>query len=200
MKSNGNLFTAISIMLSTLALLYSWAQDRTLERREQANQVRSAAADTVARLQYWHDISLSLFDSVQTALVETSKFFIDGCSRTKVYEARDYLYKELHASRVSVQAAVRDQDAESAYVYLYGYHPSIRDGVLAKLRAIEQEMFQDLLDRTQNVVQRYLPLQGQEKAVQCTRPRCHSGGWPRGGSGHTLVRIWEIHSGSKWAR
>lgn len=159
----GDIIKAMSLVVtlsySTCTLSYSLEQDRELELREQANQVRNAAAATVAKLERWRDISLSLFDSIQPALVATSERLVDKRSKQTVYGARDYLYKELHLSRSSVQANIRGQDLETSYVYLYGYDGgSIRRlDTLTKLGELEVAMFKDLLGDTQRAVERYLP-------------------------------------------
>ena len=159
--STGDRLTAISVGISAIALMYSWSQDRALVRHAQANQVRTAAATTVAKLEHWRASSLSLFDSIQTALVDTSDYFVNACSRNLVYTARDYLYKELHTTRVAVQASIRDQNIETDYVYL-GYRQSIPRDTLVELRRIEQQSFGDLLTIADRQVLDYLPPKGDE--------------------------------------
>ena len=63
----------VTVAASVGAILHSRAQDRELARHEQANLVRNAAATTVANLNHWRDVSLSLFDVIQPVLIQTSQ-------------------------------------------------------------------------------------------------------------------------------
>ena len=155
----GDLITVISVMVtivgSTITLSCSWSKDRQLARHEQANLVRTAAAATVAKLEHWRDISLSLFDAIQPALVQAGEDLAHDRSKSGVLEARDRLYKELYEARLSLQAAMRDEDIET-YVYLYGYDSSIRQNTLTRIKKIENQMFESLLRVTEAKVLVYL--------------------------------------------
>lgn len=64
----GDMLTSASILLSIFALLLSWSQSRALEKREQANEVRNAAAETLAKFERWQEISMSIFDDIHNLL------------------------------------------------------------------------------------------------------------------------------------
>ncbi|MCY4059275.1 MAG: hypothetical protein OXG44_14860 [Gammaproteobacteria bacterium] len=155
-----NLIAALSVVLtlvgSTITLSCSWSKDRQLVQHEQANRVRNAAAATAAKLEHWRDMSSSLFDAIQPALVQASEDLVDGRSARQVLKARDDLFKELHDVRLSLQAAMRDEDIETSYVYLYGYDSSIRQETLTAIREMEDQMFNCLLKVTETQVLAYL--------------------------------------------
>ena len=74
-------------------------------------------------------------------------------SEEKIYDARDYLYKKVFESRMSMHVALRDEDIETAYVYLYGYRPGLREvfqSTLTRLKDAEECMFQNLQSAMQD--------------------------------------------------
>jgi hypothetical protein len=155
----GDLLTTTSILISLIALLFSWSQSRDLVQREQANKVRDAAAKTLAKLQRWQTISLALFDEIQPSLVETSELLANSREAKKVYEARDFLYKKIRASDQHVRQTLRDEEIESAYVYLYGYNTKYRDTFRRAFTSLESQqdmMLSDLLERTEADVLAYV--------------------------------------------
>ena len=85
----GDLLTTASILISLIALLFSWSQSRALVQREQANKVRDAAAKTLAKLQRRQTISTPLFDEIQPSLVETSELLVAGDNDKKVIDGRE---------------------------------------------------------------------------------------------------------------
>ena len=90
---------------------------------------------------------MSLFEIVQPDLVKASERLVSDRSATQVQQVRDYLYARLIDSRLSVQAALRDEDTENAYVSLFAYRPALRDTIqeaLTQLREKEVQMFESL--------------------------------------------------------
>lgn len=155
----GDLLTTASILISLVALLFSWSQSRALVQREQANKVRDAAAKTLAKLQRWQTISASLFDEIQPSLVETSELLVTGQGDKRVFEARDFLYKKIRAADQHVRQALRNEEIESAYVYLYGYNPGFRDLFKKSFTRLETEqdlMLSKLLSATEGDVLAYI--------------------------------------------
>lgn len=155
----GNIITIGSVVISGIALVYSMSQSRVLEKREQANQIRTSAAQTVSELERWQEISFSLFDEIQPALVETSEMLKDTRSEQQVIEARDFLYKQLYASYNDLQKKLLREEIQTAYVFLYKYHPSIRAGFQDTLQVLETKeeiMFNELLNYTEREVMIYL--------------------------------------------
>lgn len=155
----GDLLTTASIILSVIALSFSWSQSRELVQRDQANKVRDAAAKTLAKIERWQTISSTLFDEIQPSLVETSEMLAAGRDNRRVFAARDYLYKKILAADQDVRQALRSEEIESAYVYLYGYDPGFRglfQSSFAKLEAERDNMLSDLLSATQDNVLAYV--------------------------------------------
>jgi hypothetical protein len=52
----GHILTLITVLASVLGMLRSWSKDRTLNRQREANQVRLAAAMTLAKLEWAHRV------------------------------------------------------------------------------------------------------------------------------------------------
>ena len=126
-----DLLTSLTIVVSVVALLVSWTKDQDVRTREQADKVRTAAAKTIAKLERWEAIQLSLYSELQPIYVEVS----EGLAKQfDVVTSRDLLWKRINTLRVKIAARVLDEAVETAYVDLFAYHPSIRgtfQGVMA---------------------------------------------------------------------
>lgn len=148
----GDLLTAASVLIAGLSLAYAVMKERGLRRRAQADLVRTAAAQALAKLLRWFSLARSLEDEVQDVLVETSELVK---ASGDVTSARDHLWKGLNAAHRAVAARQREEDLESAYVQLYGRRPeafeSYRRG-LERLEEAEQRNFAQLLEEAQEQV------------------------------------------------
>ena len=119
---------------------------------EQADRVRAAAAKTLAKLERWQTLQLSLYDQLQPVFVETSEM-LD--KEFNVIVTRDYLWKQTNAQHTQISAKVLEEGFETAYVDLFAYYPSIRQtflDVVVSLRAAEQTAVDSLLLDTQRAV------------------------------------------------
>lgn len=146
----GDLLMSVSILISMAAVVTAWWRDRLLRRRELADRIRNGAAKTLAKLERWQELSLSLFQDAQPLFVETSEHLAD---RFEVTAARDYLWKSLNTARIGVLKRIVDEQIETAYADLYGYHPEVRDlirATFARLKEEEELLFARFLEDTQN--------------------------------------------------
>lgn len=147
-----DVLTSLTIILSVIALLYSWSKDQDSRTREQADRVRTAAAKTLAKLERWQGLQRSMYSELQPVYVETSEML---AKRFDVIAARDYLWKQINAQRVRIAARVLDEGIETAYVDLFAYYPSVRESFLsavAKLKEGEETAASKLLRNTQTAV------------------------------------------------
>lgn len=147
-----DILTSLTIILSVVALLISWSKDQESRVREQADQIRTAAAKTLAKLERWQGLQRSLYSELQPVYVETSEML---ARKFDVIAARDYLWKQINAQRVRIAARVLDEEIETAYVDLFAYRPSIRASFLsavAKLKEAEETATSKLLLHTQTAV------------------------------------------------
>jgi hypothetical protein len=150
--SVGDLLTSISVLIAALGLLWQLAKDHDLERQKQANEIRSAAAKTLAAIERWRDVSLLIFEQGQPLFVETSERLRTA---DDIEIARDYLYKSLTMAHLTVQEKLSDEKVQTAYVELFKFHPSMRSyfsKIAIDLQSAERQMFNALLADTQSVV------------------------------------------------
>lgn len=141
----GECLTIVTIALSVVALVSSYAKDRALRTHEQANQVRQAAGTTLARVDRLQVLSLAVFDDLQPLFIDVSQDF--GRSHDAV-AARDLFWKGVEDVRLRAQDRVRDEQIETAYIGLVGFDPEVRKRFEVALRRrseLEQEMFNALL-------------------------------------------------------
>jgi hypothetical protein len=56
------------------AFLYPWIKDRLLRKREYADRIRRAAAETVVALELWRQITLRCYESIQPLIKRPTLF------------------------------------------------------------------------------------------------------------------------------
>lgn len=147
-----DVLTSLTIIVSVVALVMTLNKDRDARIREQANQVRIAAAKTLAKMERWQALQKSLYTELEPVYVETSEMLSRDYD---VLKARDSLWKAISAERVRIADRLLGESIETAYVDLFAYHPSIRRKFLAALAELETAADQatgQLLRATQTAV------------------------------------------------
>jgi hypothetical protein len=148
--SFGDIITSVAVIVSALSLTWELAKHRDLDRKQQANEIRSSAAKTLAGLERWKNISLLIFEECQPLYVLTSERFKTS---DDLVSARDYLYRSMIAAHLTVHQKLLDEKVEVSYVELFKYHPSIKvyfEIVINALNEREKYTFSRLLIDTQN--------------------------------------------------
>ena len=145
----GNILTAGTVLVAAGGLAYTWRHDQQLRRREAANRIRSAAAATIAGLDLWVDLALSLFDNLQEVFVKISQELL---ANQDVDNTRDRLWAELNRVHSETVTAQRQEKLQSAYSDLYGYgrdsYARFSD-TLSRLKSQETRTFGSFLVATQ---------------------------------------------------
>src|SRR5215831_16421217 len=90
----GDLLTSLSILISLAAVLVTWSRDATLRQRQQADEIRKAAATTLAKLERWQELSSAIFQESQPVFVTVSQ---NLGKNHDAASARDYLWRELNS-------------------------------------------------------------------------------------------------------
>ena len=150
--------TILSILASLLTFYLGWRKERRFARRQQGDQIRLAAANLVAKLERWREITLSLFDEVQAGFVEASELAARDPSKLDFIAARDYLWKEISRCRAAVRRQIILENIQTSHADLIAYCPGSRLqflDVFAVLNTAEAANFERLLDETQSVVLGY---------------------------------------------
>ena len=150
----GDVLTAVSVLVALCGFLYAWAKDRRLKRREYADRIRRAAAETVVALDRWRQLAVELYDDIQPLLTDAdqSAFKYRDLDKKNVIQVRDALWRELFVARAASSKRILDERIESAYLNLYGYEPRVQalyDSATASLKWTSEEAFSDLLYKTQ---------------------------------------------------
>ena len=151
----GNILTAGSVLVAAGALAYTWRNDQRLRRHEAANRIRTAAAATIADLDLWVDLALSLFDNLQEVFVKMSE---DLLVQQDVSGTRDRLWAEMNRVHSEVASAQRQERIQSTYADLFGYGRDSYarfNSTLSGLKEREAMVFGGLLDATQDAVLKF---------------------------------------------
>lgn len=136
-----NLLTLATIIGSVIAFLTSWAAERDLKELQRADRMRAAAALSIAKLERWQVLHLSLYDEIQPTLVETSEMLV---SNFDVGKARDYFWKTLDRQHVQILKSIQEERVDTAYLDLLAFEPSYREQyvrTLKQLREVERQAF-----------------------------------------------------------
>lgn len=150
--SVGNILTIVAITITIISFGYNWNQNIQIQRKEQANKVRDAAAITLAKIERWEEISLSFYKDIQPVFVTTSEQL--GANHD-VIQSRDYLWRELNSARNTTQRRILDEELHIAYVGLFSYHPTVKslfEDTLHRLSTSEEKAFTEFLIKSQDGV------------------------------------------------
>ena len=145
----GDVVTALSILLSGIALFVSWRRDQALKQKEYADRIRRGASTVVAKLQRWLDLTLGFFDEIQPLITEADTTLV---STQEVLGVRDSLWRGLVDTHAKLLRRVSEEQIEIAYVDLFGYDPRVQDlfvEVIERLRLIDQSIYSEALYSTQ---------------------------------------------------
>jgi hypothetical protein len=118
----GDLVTALSVLVALAGFLYSRSRDRKVLVKEYADRVRSAAAETLSRVDRCQSILDSFYERMQTAITEADEIMVRENDAVK---ARDYLWKACYNVRHDVLAVFSEENIELAYAPLLGYRRNI---------------------------------------------------------------------------
>jgi hypothetical protein len=143
------MLTCFTILVSIISLAIGWTQHRLAQRRQKADEIRNAAALTLAKVERLEELSMFYFEDVQPLIVEVSETL---AAKGDLQAARDLLWKELHSEWLKARKRVLDENIQLAYVGLYGYHPAVQPLFVRSLQQAGQadyEMMTELLEGTQ---------------------------------------------------
>jgi hypothetical protein len=136
----GELLTALAIVVSLFGLGHQLSQDRKQRTSEQAARIRSAAAQTLAKLDRLEELWASEFK-------ETQPLFVSVSQELEIHSperARDTFWRGVDESRAKIKLTVLDEKIETSYVDLMGYDTRARDlfrKTLSDLDQHEEEMY-----------------------------------------------------------
>jgi hypothetical protein len=148
----GDLLTSCSVLISAIGLIVTWTNETHSHRRQQADQIRNAAAVVLAKMDRWEEISFRAFSDLEPVSVEISRRFQNTSSPESV---RDYAWTRIDAVAADTRSRQFEEQIEGAYVSLYGYDPKVRSQVRTTVQALDarqETMFADLEASSQRVI------------------------------------------------
>jgi hypothetical protein len=151
----GDLLTFVSIALAAAGLAWTWHQDILTRQREQATEVRRAAAATLAKMERLGQLTDLLFADLQPTIVETGDLLAE---KHDAGLARDYFWKTVAAARLGQRKRIMDEQIESAYVALYTYMTDARtmfQSTVGKLQSSEDKALDGIMAGCQNEILAY---------------------------------------------
>lgn len=144
-----DILTSASILIAGLGLAHAWYADIGARERDLANQVREAAASTLAKVERLGDLSLSLLSEIQPFIVETTELVAET---KKPQKARDYFWKQATRLRAEMKKIAFEEQIEQAYASLYWFYPRFRASfvlMLGKLKECENQFYIDYMTQTE---------------------------------------------------
>ncbi len=121
--SFGDLLTPISILISLVAVLLTWQNERESRTKQYADSIRGSCSTVSAKLERWGTLAGRYFDDIQLALITAST---ETARTHKNLPARTDLYRGLKEAEGKASQRIVDEQLEIAYTELYAYVPALR--------------------------------------------------------------------------
>jgi hypothetical protein len=153
----GDLLTFVSIAVSAAGLAWTWHQDITTRERQQATEVRKAAAMTLAKMERLGQLADLLFADLQPIIVDTGDLLAE---KHDAELARDYFWKTVSAAQLGQRKRVMDEQIEGSYVTLYSYMADARSlfqSAVQQLRTAEDAALDHIMAGCQKEILDYNP-------------------------------------------
>ena len=145
----GDFLTALTISGAIIGFVLSSIRDRRLRRKEYADRIRQAVADTVGSAERWAELAARLYDDIQALITETDMLLV---KKQDVVAARDVFWRGLVEARAISSGRILDEKLDSGYVGLYGYAPNIHALYLTAMTALkkaDEAAYDQLMAQTQ---------------------------------------------------
>ena len=148
----GDVLTSLTIGVSVTGLLISWYKDRTLRKRERADSVRRAAAETLGRLDSWSEWHDAMYDAVDPLFVKSSRMLEADWDWLST---RDWLWRKMQEHRTSVVERSLSGDFQLTYAEIVMFQPAFRPWIVARiadLRSCERTVYAGFVEGCQTVI------------------------------------------------
>jgi hypothetical protein len=121
--SLGDLLTPLSILVSLVAVLVTWQDDKESRAKQYADNIRRSCSIVSAKLERWGTLADRYFDDIQPTLISAT---METAETHSVLPARRDLYRGLMEAEGKASQRIVDEQLEIAYMELYGYVPALR--------------------------------------------------------------------------
>jgi hypothetical protein len=161
--SIGDILTIFSILIAAFGAITAWRTEIETRQRTQAEAVRKAAAEVIAKTERRFEISEWIFEDIQPDIISAtilaaSKDLPPGVSysldpkddrvqRWHLRAARDFLYKQIADAHQRGRKRQLDEQLEMSYTGLYSYIPEARrfiQDATRSLRYADSQMMEAL--------------------------------------------------------
>jgi tetratricopeptide (TPR) repeat protein len=161
----GDILTFFAIVISAMTLIFSLSKDRALREKENADKIRDAAAKTMAKLDRWLELSLSIFQDAQPVFIDTIEMLKTEFNKDDfdIENTRNYLWKNMISLYNEISRKILDEDLQTAHNNLFGnrplgYQPRLTEIFKVKLKELQaarDKSFRDFIFETQENVLAY---------------------------------------------
>ena len=139
----GDMLTPISVLLSAVALWFTWSHDADLKKQQYADQIRHSASVVTAKIERWRPLADLYFQDIQSTIVDVS----EKVEATHVRQpANRMLFRGLVLAEAAASKRIADEQLEVAYIELYGYVPSLQktfDTTIQAIKVVEAQAHVD---------------------------------------------------------
>lgn len=161
--SIGDLLTAGSIIIASVAVFAAWSKDRDLRRHENAEKIRHSAGIVIAKMERWKERSHSFYNDLLPLFADTAASVTKHRDRNA---AHSLMYKGIVVAHAESTSRIINEEIEIAYADLYGYDPGIRDlfvKTISRLKEIDCTTLDNLYDGAVQDLDDFLYNQKREK-------------------------------------
>lgn len=118
----GEILTIISIVISVVALVYAWNQDRIVSIRSQADSLRQEASQTLAKIGRWEKINIEFYSRLDPYYVQASERFYKDKENIAL---RDFLWAKVQDRKYKLEEDLLNEQLEFSYYGLLTYYSNI---------------------------------------------------------------------------
>jgi hypothetical protein len=148
----GTAIASAAVLVSAVAIIYTWRQDRRTRVRIVTDAVRLGAAKMLAKLSRWQDLATWFYFAINPTLVEAAEKLSCGEAREKV---RDWTWKTLPAIRADLLGRINDENLETVAPELCAYDVGTLTHfmlLVTEMKTAERTVFEHFMARSQDTI------------------------------------------------
>jgi hypothetical protein len=150
--SLGDLVTPLSILVSLIAVWYTWHKDGQLRTQEYADHIRRSTSLVTAKVERWGELADRYFQDIQPTLLDVSE---QVAKTHSVEPANRVLYRGLMDAEAKASQRIGDEQLQISYMELYSYVPTLQttfDQTISEIKIAETESHKVLADKLQSIL------------------------------------------------
>ncbi|MEQ8302913.1 MAG: hypothetical protein RIB47_05950 [Cyclobacteriaceae bacterium] len=111
----GEVLTSVSILISMTGVMFSWKQDRQIEIKKQATQMKELSIQAFSNVLSWKDLNLYLFDRAEVLIEDVC---VEFAQHQDNIQARDLYWREITQYKNDLDYEILEKDLKTFHFVL----------------------------------------------------------------------------------